>query len=276
MEFHHTMQIRISVLAALLLSVALFPSASVAQNTFSFAPAALHFKYVEYSNSGQQLDKETGVLPGVVFAARVKGQGGINMQGGISFYDGRVSYDGRTQLGAPHQTKTDETLTRMHLVLGRTVANQYYPFEFFLRLEHVTWDRDIQSTNSVSGLYEQYRWYEVGAGIRQWLFTHHNDDVYLTFDVFRVNNPAMTVDLTFNGYGVHNLYLGNKSGVRAALDWQVSSNTQLNYSIAAFYEQFGFGASDSLSVGGAGGAVIREPRSETRQVGVQINLFTAF
>lgn len=277
MEFHNTIPTKISVLAALLLSVTLFPLECVGQNSVSFAPAALYFNYVEYSTAGQQLDKETGVLPGVVLEARVQGQADIYIQGGFSLYDGRLNYDGRTQTGTPHKTKTKETLTRMRFALGKTVANENYPFEFFLRLELVTWDRDIQSSNGVSGLYEQYRWNEVGAGIRQRLFAQRNEDVYLLFDVFRVSDPAMTVDLTSSGYGIQKLYLGNKSGFKAALDWQISNNGQVNYGILVFYERYQFGQSDYISVGGStGGALIREPRSESRQLGMQISLFRRF
>lgn len=252
-------------------------SVSVASDPeYHFGVALMKFQYDEYNDSNVFLDGESGFIPGVIFKRK---------QDHISYYSewvgqlygNTIKYTGQTQSGTPLTTQSDAVIFDTHFKLG-------FPFAeapnhgVYVGLGYRYWLRNIRSGydingNPVAGLLEHYCWL---YGLFGYAANYTvNENVKVGFDVRLTNmiNAKMNVDfLGYNNYDDTQVDLGNKSGTRFAIPIQIETR-ETSLIISPYYEIIDIGRSNNVRVtsGGVPTAIeIHEPRSETRNVGIEV------
>jgi len=273
MKIYKSLQTKTAAIAALLALAGLSPCQSFADTDLTISPGILYFKYIEFGKNGERLDKESGFLPGFSIDITGSNKSAFHVQAGLSYYTTTIDYDGMTQAGAPHTTRTNERLKHLHFAVGKTFEPDIQPFDVFLRFDLSIWDRDIKPMNGISGLYEKYQWNETGLVLQKSFLVKNNSHVSINLDIFRVTSPSVTVDLSSFGYGSPRLTLDPKTGFKTGLEWRAKIHDRSGYSVGFYFKQYGFGASDPVTLGGAGGTIL-EPRSETRQTGIEVHLYS--
>ena len=140
------------------------------------------------------------------------------------------------------------------------------------------WYRGLRSTPSTNGYDETYDWiyglFGVQAALRgsirtQWLF-----DLRVT----RTVAPRLEVALGA-GYDNTQLQLGERSGLRLALGWRYHLAGRASVIVEPYVEQWDAGRSPAEALTRAGlatGAAIYEPRSETRNAGINLMYSRSF
>lgn len=168
------------VLAAALAGAA--PTASAAPRlSIEAALGADGVSYTERSGSGSLLDRETGVAPATAVVVEVSAARWF-LRAGAALSGGDLRYAGRTR--SADATLDDRPVTTTS---GARFAGLEVQGGGWLRPDRLalyggvavgTWERDIQGTTAVSttgvtvsvpGLYEDYAWLELQAGVR-WSF----------------------------------------------------------------------------------------------------------
>lgn len=241
-------------------------------NNLSLTGHLLYFDYEEFSDNGLSLDKETGFIPGISFALN-KDEHLLN----FSLYDGTVDYDGHTNLGAVHKTDTDESLfifgyRRSIPFILDTDKNHYY-----LQLNYQIWDRDIQPSNGVNGLFEQYTWWSLEAGINSNIYESGNLTVNLDAGVFHTVNGKIAVDLKASGYGEPSLDLGDKPGAQGKLSFQNKLSEQQTLHFNLNYKYWKFDKSNSKTLfNGFSTKTINEPKSQSSYIILSLGLTQYF
>ena len=87
----------------------------------------------------------------------------------------------------------------------------------------------------------------------------------------------MDVDLSRVDLGSAELDLGNGTGTRLSLLWRPHFKDNFRYGVNVFFESWGFGRSNTKpTTGGTSSAFVTEPRSETQNIGLKLNLEYAF
>jgi hypothetical protein len=243
------------------------------------AADVLLFGYREFSEQGRELNREDGILPGVRLSAR-SSRDRVFVRLDASLHDGTVDYDGETQTGAPVETDTGTRLFSFSAEAGRWVGARPGRWGAYLRVARRLWERDIQSTGSVQGLYEEYRWSEVGAGLRhvwpaseQGRWTHE-----LSAMAFAVVDGDIFVELSGvegRNWDDTSLELGDESGyrLRYTASRELASGRLLR--IEPYYAYWEFGRSNTRTItanGSATSLTVTEPRSESRRIGVSVGL----
>ena len=224
------------------------------------------FDYTEYGDSGEFLDGETGWLPGFGLSyAETKGVHGMRAK--LELAGGTVDYDGHTQSGLPHQTETDTFLFRFGL------DYEYTPdpgaITFLIGADYAGWDRDIQPAfnplvgGTVGGLLEEYRWWEVHAGVDATVYRRNRHIWALRGEALYIADPRMTVV----DFGDVELDLGAEPGYRLTGRYLHESPAAWSVGVEAFFEEWEFGRSDNVTVGSV---TLFEPRSETSNAGIRL------
>lgn len=274
MKIYKFLPTKIAAITAWFMLASLLPCQSFADTDLSLSPGVIYFKYIEFGDNGQRLDKESGLLPGFTINITGSNKSAFHVQAGLSYYTETIDYDGMTQAGAPHTTRTNERLKRLHFALGKTFKPDIQPFDVYLHFDLSIWDRDIKPMNGISGLYEKYQWNETGLVLQKSFLVQNDNHLSISLDIFRVTSPSVTVDLSSLGYGSPKLTLDPKTGFKTGLEWREKIHDRSGFSVGFYFKQYGFGASDPVTLGGAGGPTILEPRSETRQTGIEIHLYS--
>ena len=247
-----------------------FSLTAQAKSKFSITPSLMYFDYTEFSSSGSVLDRETGWIPGIQFQLAQDLSNQLNIELGISTYGGNVDYAGHTQSGVPHNTRTNEGLIRIE---ARFIAPLLTNTDIYLATKSHQWDRNIYSNNGVAGVFERYQWWEISVGSRISFWIKDNQTWTADIAILKTINPTLYVDLSSVDAGNANLNLGSDTGARLQLMWETSNNERYTYGVSTFYEIWGFGVSDSRTTsGGSSSFSIFEPRSETRHMGIQLQL----
>ncbi len=238
----------------------------------SVAPAFLHFDYTEYDTRSRVLDRETGWIPGLQLVGTTRITGYVLMEFSASAYHGAVDYTGHTSRGRAHQTRTDETLAHAGTRLtGRLTAQT----NLFLGAQFREWRRDIRDNNGVFGIFEIYKWYELSAGAEAVLLTSNTQQWRVEVSGLKIINPELFVDLGRVNAGTANLRLGEEFGGRFKLTWSYILNAPWAMNVDTYVEFWDFGRSD-LQRTSNGATLVSEPRSETRNAGVQLALQYTF
>ena len=245
---------------------ALFSASLRSETVIAVAPAFLHFDYTEYNTSNRVLDRETGWIPGLQLVGNTKITEYLRMEFSAATYHGAVDYTGHTNKGRAHETRTDETLTHAGARLtGRLTAQT----NLFLGMQFREWRRDIRDNNGVFGLFEIYRWQELSAGAEAVLLTNSTQQWRVEVSGLKVINPELFVDLGRVNAGTANLRLGEEFGSRFKLTWIYFLSDPWAMNVNAYVELWDFGRSD-LQRTSNGATLVSEPRSETRNAGVQL------
>lgn len=245
--------------------------------------SALDFTYKEFDDTdGSILDREDGWIPGLVFGFR-EHRGPWFGHFDASLHYGEVDYDGHTQDGVPARTDTDERIVdasfRFGYWFGAEGEPRIAPYGGF---GYRHWRRDIEDGQDVNGrpvrgILEKYRWayllVGVEANLRQSEVSEWGVDLRLT----RPLDPKLDIE-GFAGLDDATLELGEKTGGRATLYWRYWYGEDAAVELAPFYERLDIGRSPDtlLTSGGTPATVAFEPRSETRNYGVNLSIKRSF
>ena len=144
-------------------------SAAADENHVAYS-AALGYLVSDYrvqEFSGQsRLVSERGSLPGVSLDAAARWQGYELAIHGFQQAD-RIDHDGQTQSGTAFDSTTDTDRREFGLQLtGRSIPLGDFGLAPMVGIGQHRWDRDIQSSATVTGIEEIYRWRYYSAGLQ--------------------------------------------------------------------------------------------------------------
>ena len=245
-----------------------------AETQLTLSPSLLHFDYTEFSTTDAVLDRELGWLPGIEARLSHAITADWLIRAHTSYYQGIVDYDGQTQSGTPHTTNTDTKLFRFGGQIERVV---YKKINLFIRVQSHQWQRDINDNNNISGIDETYKWTEYSIGINSEILISPKDVLNLEAGFLITRNATLDVDLSRVDSGSTTLDLGDGSGARLNLGWKRTSENNINYGLSVFFEGWNFGRSNTKQThGGSSSVFVTEPRSETRNIGLQFNFEYTF
>ncbi len=228
-----------------------------------------YFDYEEFGASDQSLNHETGFIPGLRIAAGVP-YFGIDHTLEFGVWGGTVDYDGRTQSDQPHRTQTDETIYRLLYRADWPPRNT--DGSLYAKIYWQNWDRDIQSANSVSGLFERYQWWTFEAGLRAVPWQQQNRSLAFELGVLQTSHGVIMIDLSDQGFGMPTLDLADGLGATAAVEYAIAlaSHNQLHFYLS--YATWKFGLSDSKAVtNGASTIIITEPDSVSNNITLSVS-----
>ena len=236
------------------------------------------FGYKEFNDAGALIDREDGFVPGAKISIR-KDINHLILNGRAAIYGGSVDYDGQTQSAVKFLTTTDTNF----LHFGTDVGYSFKHFDLYGTATYKLWERNILggkdvNGGSVSGLKEDYSWWEFGLKLNKtFLDESNNNEFRLGAEVFTVSNPELDVALV--GFDTTTLAMKEKSGYRLTADhvWPVSK--ELLFSLGAMYEFYEFGRSANVQPtvnGTPSGPQIFEPDSETSSWSLNVSATQRF
>ena len=248
----------------------------VSQN-ISLGLALQDFGYKEFNDQNNLLDREDGWIPGISGAYTQQTDKYI-LDMTLTYLNGDVVYDGQTQGGTPHKTHTNEKIIDTSISLGFLDAIKLpKPSVLYIGLGFREWQRDILPKGTVLGLFETYHWYYGFIGGRIELLKKENLSLWLDGRFTRPINPIMRVCLS--GFDCANLNLGVNTSGRVSLPIHYRLHPNNSLILEPYFESWDFGRSpgEELTINGTPtGAVILEPRSETRNIGITISINSQF
>lgn len=253
------------LLSPCVLSAAERPDAT--QKTVWLGFSLLDFDYEEFTGNDATANREEGLLPGVTAGASVT-RGRWFAATGISAWSGNVHYDG------PVETNTDEEIVDWNMLAGREIYRKgRSDIGVFAGFGYRNWERDINSTDTASGLLETYDWWYGMLGVRG--AYHFNPATQLRVDacLTRTVNPEIEVQFEAN-YDDVKLDLGEKTGSRVMLTLDHRLGDGMKAWISPWFEYWELGRSSTqdLTSNGVVTASVYEPRSETKNFGVNIGV----
>ena len=259
-------------------------SASMANDAeYHFGAALMQFNYDEYNDNNVFLDGESGFIPGVVLT-RKQSHANYYSEWVGQLYGNTIEYDGQTQSGTSLTTRSDAVIFDTHFKLGIQFS-EVQDHGVYAGLGYRYWMRNIRSGhdiygNPVAGLLEHYYWL---YGLLGYTANYTvNKNVKVGFDIRHTQmiNAKMDIDfLGYCGYDNASVNLGNESGTRFAVPFQIKMNNS-SLIVSPYYEIIDIGKSNTILLTRNGSLVdcdsnghydgALEPRSETRNVGIEI------
>jgi hypothetical protein len=238
---------------------------------FSFAvgPTTERFVHREFTDTGRQLLRESGTLPGW----RIEGRGRherweLSLQ--ASHADGSLDYDGRTQAGAPLATTTDVRISEAGLRLLRSIdARQQIALG--AGIAHRRWDRSIQPAGRIAGLDERYTTWLLSFESRFSLVRSAAASLDLEFSLRQTRRPEVSVD--FGGlYDNQSIALGRQTGMRLAAPASLALGRGSRLRLEPWVEYWGFdrSASQPLLRDGRRVGSVFQPTSDGRSLGAAL------
>ena len=247
------------------------------QTSFEIGTGLMAFDYVEYDGNNVFLDGESGLMPGVIAKLKTNERLYSELEGSV--YYNKIEYDGQTQGGTPVITDSDALIIDTHFKVGLNFEPSYgREQKIYAGLGYRYWYRNIHSGqdvlgNPVSGLLEEYTWYYALAGYAVHFNASNNVKVGLDLRLTKMLHAEIEVDfLGFGNFDNVVLDLGKKFGARFAIPIEIKS-ARSSIVVAPFYEIIDIGRSNDAraTIGGvATTTVVHEPRSETRNVGIEV------
>ncbi len=241
-----------------------------AETTFVISPSLLHFDYTEFSTTNHELDRETGWLPGLEASLNQTITPDWLLSINTSYFQGTVDYNGETQAGVPHTTDTDTNLFRLGAQVNRLI---YKNISLFVGAQAHQWKRDIKDNNNISGIYEVYKWREYSVGLNSDFSFTQKDIINLQASFLLIRDATILVDLSRVNLGTTTLDLGDGTGARLNLSWVHQYKNNISYGLGLFFEAWQFGRSNTKQTQNSSAIIfVTEPRSETRNIGLQFNI----
>ncbi|GMR18684.1 MAG: hypothetical protein BMS9Abin33_1117 [Gammaproteobacteria bacterium] len=235
----------------------------------------LDFGYKEFDDNGVLLDREDGIIPGVIAGFGV-GQRNWRIENNLFYKYGEVDYDGQTQSGIPLTTRTTEEIFDLEVQAeywGIGSANQ--GIAIYTGTGYHYWGRDIKSGTAsdgspVTGFFETYEWWHVFVGAKGIYYHRARHSLGVDLRVSIMRNATLQVDL---GSQKINLDLGEKPGWRLGFPWTYKVDSELSLVFEPYIERWELGRSNNVIVGPF---IIWEPRSETRNYGMNFKVKVEF
>ena len=235
----------------------------------SFAPAYLDFHYKEKSESGRTLNSEHGPLTGIELKGSVE-IAGWHFDPSLAYYRGQVDYRGSTQLGLPLQTRTDQELGRLGVNMLRPwLANTAW----LVYANYCYWQRSILPVRNVSGLSQDYRWWELGLGFKQQIQVGKQTTLGYDLGLFYIPRAEVVVDLPQWSARDVTLEQGEGKGMQLGLHWQKPLSQNIAASASVVHRRWNIAASDPVRVSTSRGvSLIYEPESESEHTSLNVGL----
>lgn len=169
-----------------------FSSFSHADTEVVLAPSIDRVFYREFSPQGKTLNTETGFLPGLALTLS-KTRNGVS--GYVKTYYGAsdLNYDGQVQSSGEYQATSR---TKKYVLLWGLKWHSLH-HQLGLSWGKKNWDRTIESRGTVQELAQQYEWNRGGLS-----YEYVTADSKTTFEVARLFNGVVNVDLIEQGYGI--------------------------------------------------------------------------
>lgn len=245
-----------------------------AETQLTLSPSLLYFDYTEFSTTNEILDNELGWLPGIELKLNHYITHDWQFFLVTEYYQGNVDYTGQTQVGTPHSTTTD---TQFFRLAGNIQRALYEKLNVFAGAQMHQWNRDIKDNNNVSGVDETYKWQEYAIGLNTDFSFYKNQIFNVSAAYLLIRNGTIDVDLSRVNFGSTSLNLGDATGSRFTFSWSQKNTQQFNYGASLFIEAWEFGRSNTAATqGGARSAFVTEPRSETVNIGLKLNVHYYF
>lgn len=248
----------------------------------NIGPSFMWFDYAEYDQSDTFLDGEEGILTGAVGNFRFNFNKNYFVSTDARFYIGIVDYDGHTQPGfVPIKSTTNTFIFDINSALGRRFTTAPAYIDLYAGLGYHFWRRQINPTFTsggvpVAGLLEYYQWWYLMAGTKFIFNRSGNQEIGLDIRTTYMQNASIEVDFQgFGGYDNKKLDLGNRFGFYLAVPIKFKSSSSVDWIIEPYYEYIDIGRSnvgELTSNGTPTGVFVVEPRSETRNIGVNIRI----
>ena len=221
----------------------------------------MRFDFREYADTGEQLVRELGVLPGVI--------GGVGQAIGrwrwsaeLSYYSGAVDYDGQTQSGATFTSTSDAVVAgirarALHLLdaEGRFAAG--------LGLGYGQWQRQIRGRANVSGLDERFVAGDVSFDARLSVLRSEAATVDVDLRFAWPIRPQVKID--FSGlYDTRTLMLGPRLATRVSAPVSWAAGPLSRFVVEPSFEAWGFGrsATETLYRDGVPAGVVYQPQGK--------------
>jgi hypothetical protein len=231
--------------------------------------SVLRFDFRELADSGEQLVRELGVLPGVI--------GGVGQTLGrwrwsaeLSYYAGSVQYDGQTQSGATFDTKTDATLTKIRARALRLLDPEGR-FAAGLGLGYRQWQRQIRGRGKVSGLDERFVAGDVSAEARLSVLRNEATTVDIDLQAAWPLRPQVQID--FGGmFDTRTLLLGPRLAGRVSVPASWATGPDSRLIVEPGFEAWGFGRSSTepLYRHGVPAGVVYQPQGKGYNLDVKV------
>jgi hypothetical protein len=233
---------------------------------------AFDFNYEEYDDRGLSLDREQGLLPGLIIGATFEREPWL-VQGSLRYAAGEVDYH-----ATPVDSKTDEAILDLTLTGGvRLYAGVSDSLSLVVGAGYRRWSRDIHSTATVDGLKETYRWGYALIGLRGDRTLGEFTRLVADLSLRRTVNPQLEVDFIRN-FDDTSLDLGAENGFQASLSLGRKLGQGTTLWVRPWYEYWQLGRSGNapLTRNGIRTGTLFEPDSETRDYGIEIGLSWRF
>lgn len=240
-----------------------------ASTDFFFGGDLTAFHYEEFTDSDELFNREEGPVPGVRLSLQGD-DGELFTRIDLSYHSGEVDY----WSPASGDSTTGTRFLTLAVEAGGWLEEERR-VGAFVRVARRFWDRDIYGTENAAGLYEEYRWSEIGVGLRrQWrvgVWTHE-----VAGTVYAVTEGRMFVKLSGvpgRSWDDETLDLGDESGIRLRYTFTRHLADGKTLRIEPYYEYWEFGRSNKARVtsdGAPTNLVVWEPRSESQRVGVAV------
>ena len=257
----------LTLLTGTLLSVAmhLTASASSVSGDIHLSVAAIDFDYQEFDTADAQLNREDGVLEGFNIGGRlIVDDYFLALK--LDYSRGEVDYKANIN-GVTLRSNTDQEIINYAITGGRRwPINNHIALTTSLSYGVRDWDRDIQSTPTASGLFEEYHWPYIGVNVEGSYQLDAKNVVALGTSWYRTQNADLKVQFKNGQFDNATLDLPNGDGYQAFLRWDYRWQPSLTLSLSPIYRIWEIPRSDTfpLTINGATSNLgVVEPRSET-------------
>ncbi len=251
--------------------------AAAAGGGLQIGAGLMKFDYAEYDDNNVFLDAERGMIPGIILT--------LNHDNGRTYtewvnrlYYNKITYDGQTQSGTPLMTVSDALIIDSHIKYGQILRKAYGREQsMYAGLGYRYWFRNIlpgydNKGNAVAGILEEYSWFYSLIGYTVKFKATDTTQVGFDFRLTQMYNAKMGINfLGYKNYDNTSVNLGGKMGARLAMPIEIKMQDD-SFFITPYVEIIDIGKSNAVQVysgGVATGTVIYEPRSETRNMGVE-------
>ncbi|NOX76965.1 MAG: hypothetical protein GXP17_10215, partial [Gammaproteobacteria bacterium] len=260
----------------LLLSGAMLPTSVYSTSSdayLNFGIGLQNFGYKEFDTQNVLLDREDGLLPGLVMEFGKNWQS-VSLALRFERFDGPVNYDGQTQAGTALVTKTDERITTVETQL-RFKLKQFPQHDVMLiaGLGYREWRRNIRATNTTSRLFEVYRWNYLSLGGAATLWRRGQWSGGIDVRWLRPVRPNISVNVI--GFDEINLDLKPRNSARVSFPFHMGTMAGQSWMLTPYWESWYFERSEEkrLTMEGMPSAfVVSEPRSETNILGITLSV----
>lgn len=244
-----------------------------AATEFFLAADATSFHYEEFLEGETSVfNREEGGLPGARLSLEISDTR-LFTRLDASFHVGEVDYwspaNGGSTSGAVFSSIAGE--------VGGWFSTERR-WAGFVRFARRVWGRDLHGTAEASGYFEEYRWSEVGVGVRhRWGTPDHGWRHEGAVMAYAVTGGSLYVQLSDVSPLLRDqtLDLGDNSGMRLRYTAIREFGSDWAFRVEPYYEYWEFGRSNKeavLTTYDIPVGTVREPRSESQRIGVAVGV----